>query len=970
MANQPDDSTDRFPILDEELLLSLPKSAKTQDMDRIYKSPNSEDWVTWNILRALQRTKGSDWWEGVVAAAKADAGPSPRWASLQDPPSVDLWRTVESPPSYEIASRTRMRLSDKEDWRRRADNPRAVEGPTEVDLVFEGDDYLIFVEAKLHSDISTGTTYDPNRNQIARNIDCLIEQARGREPFFWMFVADRLPTRGYANLIALYRSNPEELHQLLPHRDPGLIDRILENVAVVTWDDLVPLIRDDDQTHQVLGEIRRRLGSVDDVSERSPVDERLKAILPDASWEGVDPSLGSSQLWANAAKTIRVDRMPRRAIGDIVHGMNALGNAQPNPENVPAVVRWRVLPSLPKEWSSIARITVGEILSREGVGVGKVQRLLAYIAELVHESPVAHPPADPDTPSKQATSSEVTAALRQVAAWGVAVGHSNLVDAIAEAAEGRSDIPNSALSTLDTVNLESFAGADLVAMWDPVSSAQRLIESFDERESTIMRRRILPLERSGRATLQELADEFGVSRERIRQVETGVTQKLVGALSRDGFRVINGVARGIRDAIGVASPLSEAPSIVQPNESSLTDELMLWYAGPYSIEGRWLVKAEHTLAEIAAAAFDRVASDDIADATAVEDELIVLGVPPDHAAFLLADSDLLQSYGDKLYRRRATTGRRAKIHLKLTGRPMTLDELFALDPHVDNIQSFRNAVYPAPGIVRVGPQRVALAEWDETEYPGMVPAMLDAIDAAGGSVAVDDLAADLADRFGVSEVSVRMQASMHPVFITESGRVLRRPANRPYEPKTNLEATRDCFVVNGAWALRMQVNQDVLRGSGRQIPEAFALYLGIHPLKVETLRAPVRDIHASWQQYPAIGSIRLNILDMGLSDGDYVFLRRSKDGSIELVGLPALEAADRTDETLLRLLVGAIDPADSRPWPYVVAEALGFGLATTPSIEYLKRRLRDRGQDDLLAAIETIESPTEGTTPDLSEGMR
>ncbi len=253
------DTAAMFPTLDEELLLSLPKAQKPQDMERIATSPNSEDWVTWNLMRALQRPPGDDWWSGVVAAAEADAGRSARWETLEPPPAVDLWRTVPSPRSYEAASRRRMTESDNEMWRSRAVNRRPVEGSTEVDLVFDGTDYLIFVEAKLHSDVSTSTTHDPERNQIVRNIDCLIEEAGNREPFFWMIVRDRDPSRSYMQLIERYRGDPDELHRLLPHRDPVVLKRIAASLAVVVWAELLPLIPNSAELSDTVAELARRV---------------------------------------------------------------------------------------------------------------------------------------------------------------------------------------------------------------------------------------------------------------------------------------------------------------------------------------------------------------------------------------------------------------------------------------------------------------------------------------------------------------------------------------------------------------------------------------------------------------------------------------------------------------------------------------------------------------------------------------
>ena len=66
----------------------------------------------------------------------------------------------------------------------------------------------MYVEAKLGSDISMNTKYDPQRNQIVRNIDCLIENAGERLPIFWMLVRDEAPERAYVQLMKNYKADP------------------------------------------------------------------------------------------------------------------------------------------------------------------------------------------------------------------------------------------------------------------------------------------------------------------------------------------------------------------------------------------------------------------------------------------------------------------------------------------------------------------------------------------------------------------------------------------------------------------------------------------------------------------------------------------------------------------------------------------------------------------------------------------
>ena len=102
-----------------------------------------------------------------------------------------------------------------------------------MDVIFEAIDYLVFVEAKLGSDVSERTTYDPLRNQIVRNVDCAIEYARGRQPIFWMFVKERKPEYTYSKIIEGYRSDVRSLASQLPHGDPRVLARMVKGLVVV-----------------------------------------------------------------------------------------------------------------------------------------------------------------------------------------------------------------------------------------------------------------------------------------------------------------------------------------------------------------------------------------------------------------------------------------------------------------------------------------------------------------------------------------------------------------------------------------------------------------------------------------------------------------------------------------------------------------------------------------------------------------
>ena len=176
-----------FPILNLPKLMSSPKARKRGDIERILHSPKSEDYVTWNFFQLLETVPASCWWPALLRLTGVNS------LDPADTPAVRLWRTAAAPRAYEALSRERMRTAENSAWRERSLDMNPVEGPSEIDITFEGRSY-VDVEAKLFSDVSLSTTYDPERNQIARNVDCVLEVCSKRRPVFWMFVRDQQPT--------------------------------------------------------------------------------------------------------------------------------------------------------------------------------------------------------------------------------------------------------------------------------------------------------------------------------------------------------------------------------------------------------------------------------------------------------------------------------------------------------------------------------------------------------------------------------------------------------------------------------------------------------------------------------------------------------------------------------------------------------------------------------------------------------
>jgi hypothetical protein len=134
----------QFPILNFAALRMLPKATKRGDLERMLHSPQSEDWVTWNLLNLLRTQHPLAWWQQVATVARAANPGLTLSISEQDQPRVEFWRRAPSPVAYEEASRAKMRQSADPYVAARRRNPKPVEGDSEIDVVFSTKRHLVF----------------------------------------------------------------------------------------------------------------------------------------------------------------------------------------------------------------------------------------------------------------------------------------------------------------------------------------------------------------------------------------------------------------------------------------------------------------------------------------------------------------------------------------------------------------------------------------------------------------------------------------------------------------------------------------------------------------------------------------------------------------------------------------------------------------------------------------------------------
>ncbi|MBW3577087.1 MAG: hypothetical protein KY462_04995 [Actinobacteria bacterium] len=127
------------------------------------------------------------------------------------------------------------------------------EGQTRVDavLISEGTGFAVLFEAKVLSDAGNKTSYDVMRNQIACNIDVMLNEnprlqppLRHRKPELSCFVLltpeifkRKRHSRLYGWLIDPYRRDPASLAEDLPHRDEATLEPVSERLGWLTFED-------------------------------------------------------------------------------------------------------------------------------------------------------------------------------------------------------------------------------------------------------------------------------------------------------------------------------------------------------------------------------------------------------------------------------------------------------------------------------------------------------------------------------------------------------------------------------------------------------------------------------------------------------------------------------------------------------------------------------------------------------------
>lgn len=493
------------------------------------------------------------------------------------------------------------------------------------------------------------------------------------------------------------------------------------------------------------------------------------------------------------------------------------------------------------------------------------------------------------------------------------------------------------------VRLSSLKARDLAPLTDasmrPDVYMDEQCRGLTDRELDIARTRLfaeIP------ATLDTLGKAHSLTRERIRQLETRIWDRLVPAIDygtptgdlasviKATLTPVSKIGRLINEYPVLAAEIRTLGKPLWLALDKLDDDFEVvdgWAAAPTvenSIFETW------TLLEEAADRFGLVSQE---DATQLlpdmndEDRLEWLSycrIPLLEGSFWLKGS---------------TIADRAGALLNIRGRPQTAEEIQSAVLSDRATGSIRNAMAADPRFVRVDRDRWGLSEWGFESYTGIRDLIGRRLDAAGGSISLQDLVDELVAAFGVSPSSVSAYASSQP-YEVHAGTVRRR-LDTP-RPRKLPRETRRLFRHLDGWRYRIRITEDHLRGSGFSVPVGFASIVGCDQGQLVVLQSALGPQQIRWTgQQPNCGSIRRFLEHEAVDSGDEVFL--SVDHGTSRFGLVRLSDSSTNDPLAQALALAGLDSASA------TVDDLKFavGLPAETSRSEFIGTLRDRGDTDI-----------------------
>ncbi len=363
----------------------------------------------------------------------------------------------------------------------------------------------------------------------------------------------------------------------------------------------------------------------------------------------------------------------------------------------------------------------------------------------------------------------ITRALRVIAGWSAEnLGPDHSLGHTLEHIKTLSGVPLLVRESVDIIHKTPvIVLAPEAAPNTPEAEIRAWIMTLDTREHQVVVKRLLAKDPM---TLADLGLENNISRERVRQIEDSVKAK-AKLLFEPDWKTLAGLFHEMKSAIGVMAPIDMVPepalniTDLLPSVELTPMEILIRLSGQGQISHGFI--GFPNLSDIRVKSSNRIA-ELIADGPIPREELvsalIELGVPNYAAGSWLNTFDLMHT-GEKISSTPKTITDKVALILHTTGQPHSLEQLVVALDEAHSAAAIRNALSADPRFSKLGIKRWALRDSPaatDDEFLGLKNAMIKAVQEAGGSMALKDLAQRMGTKHGASKGSVRVYAGQRP----------------------------------------------------------------------------------------------------------------------------------------------------------------------------------------------------------------
>ena len=417
----------------------------------------------------------------------------------------------------------------------------------------------------------------------------------------------------------------------------------------------------------------------------------------------------------------------------------------------------------------------------------------------------------------------------------------------------------------------------------------------DERKLAIIERRWL-----GQQTLDELGSAFGITRERIRQLERNLVQDCEG--NCDLFdEVVALIAERINPLVRVDDLIEELPALVdRPAAFDATfNDIFERIDGQWCVHNGWAMQPDF-LTQFDAALEAHADNNGVAHIADIAEDL---GIDADQVEEFLVREESTNRLiiGDYVAINAGSHHDRAVAVLSIHGEPMTVDEIFEVLGS-GNGRSASNQYAIDPRLIKVSLNKWALAEWGMEEYrtitdwlgrrvdAGTELVELDGVELEEGEISgvkLEDLFAE-AERLEISQSSIRAYSTGSEFQIVDDV-VIRRVEEQSGRYTRGIEETRDMVMRDGQWHLLLEVNSDHLRGSGFAVGSGIANFYDVSPKGECALdsRLGSQYVRVNGLGQTQVSTMKRFLDDLGINAGDRVFLKFGEDKTFDVSLAPS-----------------------------------------------------------------------------------